>query len=94
MDATGKVVATVRAGMTAHDLEVSAYKSQYAYNGFLSGFREAVAGSTAATLNQLGGLTNTPNQINSPFRIIDHREINVSLIKSMMESAIANKKVY
>jgi hypothetical protein len=93
-DASGKVNASVRAGITHFDLEVSAYKAQYSYGGVLEGYREPVAGSPMATANTLGGFTNTPDQINSPFRVTNHSEINVGLVRSMMEAAIGNKKLY
>ncbi|OIO08962.1 MAG: hypothetical protein AUJ53_10400 [Flavobacteriaceae bacterium CG1_02_35_72] len=88
------VNAAVRAGGTSYGLEVSAYQSQYSYTGALSGYRTPTAGSTQATMNTLGGFTGTTNQINSPFNVNNHTQINVPLIRSMTEGSIGHTTIY
>jgi hypothetical protein len=93
-DASGTVRASTRAGLTNYDLEVSAYQAQYSYGGLLQVYRQAPAGSTEAMLNTMGQTAGTVNQVNQNFSVTNHAQINTTLIQSMTESAIGNKKVY
>ncbi|MEE9337836.1 MAG: RHS repeat-associated core domain-containing protein, partial [Methylococcaceae bacterium] len=81
-------------GQTSFGLEVAGYQSQYSYVGRLSGFQTPAAGSNQATMNTLGGFTGTANQINSPFNITNHSQINVPLIRSMTEGSIGHTTIY
>ncbi len=95
VDAAGTGVNTaVGNGQTSFGLEVAGYQSQYSYVGALTGFQTPTAGSTQARMNTIGGFTGTSNQLNSPFSITNHSQINVPLIRSMTEGSIGHITIY
>lgn len=65
------------------ELEVEAYRAQYAYNGFITANVLPIEGSVSGDFNKLLKLTGTPQQRNSNVRFYNHQNITTDLIRRM-----------